>query len=108
MHKRPPFNPDRLHKLPSSEAKFVAELALYQDSQQMTDVAFVRALGITLVLWRKSRSGRLGLGYKLMVAGADYVGARTYQAAEASLTDRVRGRLLRQEEGDSIAVGVVG
>lgn len=95
MHKRPSFNPDRLNHKPASEARFVAELARYQDSQQMTDVDFVRTLGITLVLWRKTRSGRMDLGYKLMAAGADYVGARVYQAAEASLTDRVRGRLSR-------------
>lgn len=93
MHRRPLFDPSRLNHKPAPEAAFVGELARHQDSQGLTDVEFTSQLGISLALWRQTRSGRLNLGYTLLIAGADYVPARIYQAAETSLADRMRGKL---------------
>jgi hypothetical protein len=91
--RRPPFDPTRLSLEPIAESRFTAELARYQDSAQLSDKDFVRSLGVSIFLWRKTRAGRLHLGHKLLIAGGDFVPVRIYQAAEASLNDRVRGRL---------------
>ena len=93
MHRRPAFDPARLASQPPSEARFVVELARYQDSQKLTDEGFRKTLGISIWLWRKVRSGRLALGYKLLLAGSDFVPVRIYQAAESSIIERMRGRI---------------
>ena len=93
MHKRPAFDRTRVSHMPEPEATFVSALARYQDGAAIADKTFVASLGVSLALWRQTRSGGLPLGYKLLIAGADYVPARIYQGAEDSLTARMRVRL---------------
>lgn len=96
MHRRLPFDRDRLRNQPQAEANFTAALGEYQDSEGLTDRAFVHRLTTSLVLWRKTRSGRCPLGFKLLFAGEDLVNHRIYAAAQESILRRTsRGRPTR-------------
>lgn len=86
------FTPDRLISKPQAEADFVASLARHQDAINLSDTAFAALVGISESGWRHTKAGRLSLGIKLLFGGAEMVSRVAYQAAEASLARRYRGK----------------
>jgi len=92
MHRRPPFTPDRLAHRPDGEREFISALARYQDAQGATDHAFAARLGVSVALWRQTRSGRMPLGLKLFGAGLPFIPSDAVNAGWAALVERARHR----------------
>lgn len=92
MEARHQFDPGRLSGYPRAEARFIADLARFQDQRYPRDEDFVDAIGVSLSLWRQTRTGRLPLGFKLLMAGADVVSHSVFEAARASLVERASTR----------------
>lgn len=88
--RRLPFDPDRLIQYPLPEATFTAELVRYQESRFLSDRQFVGELKVSLALWRKTRTGWIPLGFKLLFCGAEAVSRSVFMAAQSSVIKRER------------------
>lgn len=92
MTARHSFNPDRLAAYPAAEADFVAVLARHQEAIGWDNPGFAEQLMVCTSTWRHTKAGRLPLGFRVLLGGAEMVSHSVYQAAESSLVRRERGK----------------
>lgn len=72
-------------------------LALVQRQGQTPDPEFAASLGVSVNTWRGTRTGKMGLGLKLLLGSAEMVSHSLYAAAQESVIRRERGRPSRRD-----------
>ena len=89
---RLPFDPSRLRQYPQPMSDLVAALVQRQEGSGEIDTGFAERLGVSVHLWRKTRSGSVPLGWKLWSGGAELVSYQLGNAAQAAIMERTKRR----------------